>query len=304
MPVRPSLRYIARSISSALIAVASASPVAAQPPARDSIIVSAKWLAARASDPSLVILDVDRSDTAFRRAHIPGARYLRYDDIAIQRDGNNAELPSPDALQAVLARIGISNGSRVVIYGATPLLASRAFFTLDYAGLDRVSVLDGGAAAWLAAGRQLSDAVATVTPGHLVVHPHPELVADADWIMAHAKSPNVRLIDTRTDGEYAGGAEHGGMPSAGHLAGARQLQWQEFFQDPDAGIFKDASTLASVYGARAAKSDTVVTYCWIGLRASMTYLVARSLGYTAKLYDGSYEDWARRKLPVVAGNQP
>ncbi len=286
--------------------LAAALPPAAAPQgiSRDSIIVSAKWLAARAADPSLVVIDVERAEDQFTKGHIPNARLLSYNDIIVQRGGNNAELPAPDALQSVLARVGISSGSRVVLYSSYPLLASRAFFTLDYAGLGRVSVLDGGVAAWKADGHSLSTSTTAVAPGHLVVHPHPEIVADADWIMAHAKSANVRLIDTRTDEEYAGTGEHNGMPSAGHLTGARQLQWQELFQDPDAGIFKDATARASVYGLRAARSDTVVTYCWIGLRASMTYLVARSLGYPAKLYDGSYEDWLRRKLPVVAGTQP
>jgi thiosulfate/3-mercaptopyruvate sulfurtransferase len=281
-----------------------ASAAAAQPTPRDSIIVSAKWLAAHASDPSLVILDVERAEDAFTKGHIPNARLLPYNDIIVQRDGNNAELPAADALQSVFARVGVSNGSRVVLYSSYPLLASRAFFTLDYMGLDRVSVLDGGAAAWKADGHSLSTAGAGVAPGRLVVHPHPEIVADADWIMAHAKSPTIRLIDTRTDEEFTGSGTHNGMPSAGHLAGARQLQWQELFQDPDAGMFKDANARSAVYGARAAKSDTVVTYCWIGLRASMTYLVARSLGYTVKLYDGSYEDWSRRHLPVIPGGQP
>jgi thiosulfate/3-mercaptopyruvate sulfurtransferase len=301
---KSSVRTVVHAIAGSLLIIAGPSIGATQSAPRDSIIVSAKWLAAHASDPSLVILDVDHSEDMFRHGHIPGARYLPYDDIIVQRDGITSELPTPAVLQTVIARAGVSNGSHVVLYSSMPLMASRAFFTLDYAGLEHVSVLDGGAGAWQAAGHPMADGSGPVAPGRFVIHPRPELVADANWITAHAKSSNVRLIDTRTDGEYAGGAERHGMPSAGHLAGARQLQWQEFFQDPDAGIFKDASALASVYGARAAKSDTVVTYCWIGYRASMTYLVARSLGYTAKLYDGSYEDWAKRKLPVVAGTQP
>jgi thiosulfate/3-mercaptopyruvate sulfurtransferase len=48
----------------------------------------------------------------------------------------------------------------------------------------------------------------------------------------------------------------------------------------------------------------VVTYCYVGYRASMTYLVARALGYEAKLYDGSYQDWARRSLPLTTGDRP
>jgi thiosulfate/3-mercaptopyruvate sulfurtransferase len=53
-------------------------------------------------------------------------------------------------------------------------------------------------------------------------------------------------------------------------------------------------------GAGAAPGDTVVTYCHVGLQASLLYLSARRLGYAARIYDGSYEDWSRRtELPVI-----
>ncbi len=94
------------------------------------------------------------------------------------------------------------------------------------------------------------------------------------------------------------------MPSEGHLAGARQLQWQELFREPDNLLFKEPAELEQLYKARVQPGDTVVTYCYVGYRASMTYLGARALGYPAKLYDGSYEDWSRRKLPLKAGGEP
>ena len=50
--------------------------------------------------------------------------------------------------------------------------------------------------------------------------------------------------------------------------------------------------------------DTVATYCWVRYRASMTYFIARYLGYPVKLYDGSYQDWQQRKLPVKARATP
>ncbi len=165
-------RAAVRTFTISLFAAALARNGSAQAP-RDSIIVSVKWLAARASDPSLVLLDVDHDEDAFRKSHIPGARYLSYTDIAVQRDGNNAELPSPEALQSVLEHAGVSNGSHVVLYSPMALMASRAFFTLDYAGLDHVSVLDGGAAAWQKAGHPMAEGNVAVAPGKVVVHPHP-----------------------------------------------------------------------------------------------------------------------------------
>jgi thiosulfate/3-mercaptopyruvate sulfurtransferase len=99
-----------------------------------------------------------------------------------------------------------------------------------------------------------------------------------------------------------------GMPSEGHLAGARQLQWQQLFQGDSGSAhgepLKSRPELAKLYADRMQPGDTVVTYCWVGYRASTTYLAARALGLPVKLYDGSYEDWARRKLPLTTGAKP
>jgi len=45
----------------------------------------------------------------------------------------------------------------------------------------------------------------------------------------------------------------------------------------------------------------LVSYCMVGMRASVTYFVARHLGYDARMYDGSIEDWTNKKLPARTG---
>jgi thiosulfate/3-mercaptopyruvate sulfurtransferase len=131
-----------------------------------------------------------------------------------------------------------------------------------------------------------------------------EDIGDAPWISARLGKPGLALIDTRTDGEYLGTGDRHGMPSAGHLPGARQLEWEQLFKDRDAMVFKSHDEIAKLYADRMKAGDTVVTYCWIGQRASMTYAAARMLGLPVKFYDGSYQDWQIRKLPVVAGAKP
>jgi thiosulfate/3-mercaptopyruvate sulfurtransferase len=113
----------------------------------------------------------------------------------------------------------------------------------------------------------------------------------------------MSLIDTRTDGEYLGTGGRHGMPSEGHLAGARQLQWEDLFADGK-NTLNSRDSLQRMYAARVQPGDTVVTYCWVGYRASMTYFIARYLGYPVKMYDGSYQDWLKRKLPVRSGPTP
>lgn len=269
----------------------------------DSILVTTEWLAGHLSDPRVVILDVEHEADAYRAAHVPGARFLNYMDVVAMRDGLSTELPDAPELRVRLERLGISNDSHVILYGGA-LMVSRAFVALEYLGLTDVSVLDGGLTKWRSEGRRVTRDEPPVVAGTLTTRLRPEIIADADWVRAHTGKRGVTFIDTRTDGEYLGSGERHGIPSAGHVQGARQLQWEQLFRDPNSLLFRDRDELAKLYSARAQAGDTVVTYCYVGYRASMTYLVARSLGYPAKLYDGSYEDWSRRKMPLVSGAAP
>lgn len=286
-----------------LATVIGGSPTPHTVRASDSILVTTEWLAGHLSDPRVVILDVEHEADAYRAAHVPGARFLNYMDVVATRDGLSTELPDAPELRVRLERLGISNDSHVILYGGA-LMVSRAFVALEYLGLTDVSVLDGGLTKWRSEGRRVTRDEPPVVAGTLTTRLRPEIIADADWVRAHTGKRGVTFIDTRTDGEYLGSGERHGMPSAGHVQGARQLQWEQLFRDPNSLLFRDRDELAKLYSARAQAGDTVVTYCYVGYRASMTYLVARSLGYPAKLYDGSYEDWSRRKMPLVSGAAP
>ena len=82
---------------------------------------------------------------------MPGARFVLYGDIAIDTDGLQSELPPIDQLRRVLANVGISDRSKVIIYGST-IAATRMFFTLDYFGHPNARVLNGGLSAWKESG--------------------------------------------------------------------------------------------------------------------------------------------------------
>jgi thiosulfate/3-mercaptopyruvate sulfurtransferase len=183
-------------------------------------------------------------------------------------------------------------------------MATRALFTLDWIGHRRFAFLDGGLPKWKREGRPVTTDAPAVVRGHLAPQIRPELVADADWVSAHIGARGVSFIDTRSDVEYAGAGEHRGMPSAGHVAGARQLQWEQLFAPGDDLQLKPRKELEQMYNDRTRAGDTVVTYCWVGYRASATWFAARAIGRTVKLYDGSYQDWRKRQLPVTPGTTP
>ena len=272
----------------------------------DSLIVSTDWLSRHLHDKSVVILHVVHDTVDFAMGHIPGARELSYIAFTTTRDSIGTELPSVDELRTVFERLGVSDDSHVVIYtGVTGMapMASRAFLTLDYLGLPKISLLDGGLAKWRAEGRPVSIDRNPVAVAHLT--PKPRVVTvDANWVNAHTGHRGYAFIDTRTTPEYLGTGERGGLRSEGHIAGARQLEWQQLFANADSMVFLAPAAIAKLYADRSAPGDTLVTYCHVGYRASMTYFGARVAGLPVRLYDGSYQDWARRKLPVHTGASP
>ena len=265
------------------------------------LLVSPSELAAMLKDPTVVVVAVGQPNE-FEAGHVPGARFVRYGDIAIDIDGLQSELPPVDQLQRVLAAAGISDRSKVIIYGST-IAATRMFFTLDYFGHPFARVLNGGLAAWKANGGAVEFGAAPNVAAATSLTPklQPDRVVSADWIKERLFSPRMTLLDARPDAEFTGA--DGGMNGThvkGHLPDARQLVWNTLL-DSSGKFLPDAELRKKYEAIGAAQATPLVSYCMIGMRASVTYFVARHLGYDARMYDGSIVDWTRRKLPAVTG---
>src|SRR5438132_4960866 len=141
---------------------------AAAPAVRSDILVSTAWLAQHLNDPNVVILHVSRDRTAYDAGHIPGARFLALSDFVVTRDGILNELPPAATLKSVFERAGVSDDSRVILYGdASVLPATRAYFTLDYLGHDAAALLDGGLPKWKTESRALDKANPEVKEGRM-----------------------------------------------------------------------------------------------------------------------------------------
>jgi thiosulfate/3-mercaptopyruvate sulfurtransferase len=204
----------------------------------------------------------------------------------------------------VFAAAGVTDQSQIVIYGP-PLAATRAFFTLDYLGHPNVRLLNGGISAWKTERLPLEQgARASATPklsAAFAPTPDPERVASAAWIQERLSSSKMTLIDARPDAEFTGSdGGRGGMHATGHLPGAHRQVWDTLV-DRSGRFAPDAELRAKMQAAGAAAGTPVVSYCMVGMRASVTYFVARHLGYDAKLYDGSIVDWGKRGLPTKTG---
>lgn len=281
-------------------------PAAAGAQQFPSVLVDAAWLRARLPDPSLVLLHVPPAyDTTPTTRYLPGSAELRYADLTRERDGRQTEVPDDSTLARVLGDAGIGPASRVVVYSADPITAARAFVTLETAGVTDVALLDGGADAWTEAGGTTVGAPAA--PARRTPFPvqRRTVIVDADFVRSRLNDSTVALLDTRTPGEYDGTGTRRGLPSRGHLRGAQLVTWPELVQGGARARFRPREELAALFRSRGAEPGRLaVTYCYIGYRASISYFVARYLGYEARLYDGSYDDWSQREFPLVTGPAP
>jgi thiosulfate/3-mercaptopyruvate sulfurtransferase len=269
-------------------------------PNRDSLLVSTGWLATHLNDANLVVLQVgDRAD--YDKQHIPGAHAVSLDDIAVSdRVGNGLtlELPQADQLRDALAKLGVSDNSRIVVYYDRDRVtaATRMVFTLDYAGLGtRTSLLDGGMNAWTRDGRPTSTEASPPKVGQLSPLTVKPIVASADYVRAHIGNPSVSIVDARAAAFYDGtqtGNGHAGPHRTGHIASAKNIPYTTIL---DSLLrIKATDQLAALFSsAGVAPGDTVIGYCHIGQQATAMLFAARVTGHPVLLYDGSFEDWSR-----------
>lgn len=266
------------------------------------MLVSTAWLEQRLADPDVVVLHAGTA-ADYDAGHIPGARLIRLEDIAATAaNGLSAEMRPVGELQDVFSKLGVMDHSEVVVYaGAGVPPATRVWFTLDYLGLGaRTALLDGGLALWKAQGRPLSKETPIPASSTFTPRPAPVRLASANWLRMHLSDPSVMIIDARTP-EYFSGDEKGAMPRAGRIPGARNETYTIFFEAD--GRLKPKDTLRRMLGVGERGTEPVrVTYCHIGNSATVPYFVARYLDLDARLFDGSFQEWSRRKdFPVEGG---
>ena len=281
----------------AAISLGIARPVLGQ---RDQMLVSTAWLAQHLHDPNLVLLHVG-SDGEYKSMHIPGARFVTLDDISVSdraQDGLALEMPSAESLRDRLAKLGISDNSRIVVYYGSDWVSpsTRVVFTLDYAGLGaQTSLLDGGMPAWIRAGNKVTDQVPAARTGALAPLRVKPIVVNAAYVKAHIGRSGVSIVDGRDASFYDGvqqGMSHGAQQRVGHIASAKSVPYTEITYDNL--LLKSPNDLTALFTkAGVQPGDTIVGYCHIGQQATAMLFAARSLGHPVLLYDGSFQDWSR-----------
>jgi thiosulfate/3-mercaptopyruvate sulfurtransferase len=249
----------------------------------------------------------------YEAEHIPGTHWVDLEQqlSAPPGAGGRHPLPDPARFQAAMRAIGVRGGQPVVVYDAASSLgAARLWWLLTDAGHDAVLVLNGGLAAWRAAGLPTESGPSAASapnpggtppdpPGEFVARPGQRAQLTADDIGADlAGDRRLRLVDVRAPKRFSGELEPID-PVAGHIPGAVNLPATG---NLDAnGRFLDGPAIVRRF-THAGVGTQAVLYCGSGIAAAHGLLALESAGLTGMIYPGSWSDWiADPARPVATG---
>lgn len=266
------------------------------------LLVTPQWVMEHMHDPNVVFVQVSYSKYDYDNEHIAGARYLWPEWLAPNTPEVNYNVPDPRTASRILQGMGISEGSHVVLCHIRNEVSvtARMFLTLEHLGLKgRVSYLNGGLEAWKKEGYAVTRDVPAIKKGNFKVRPG-NLVVDRNYVLGLLRSDKGFVVDARATRYFDG--EPTGYPRAGHIAGAKNIQYTDMVDELN--LFKPADQLKGYFSSFASPDKELVTYCFIGQTASVVYMAGRILGYDMKLYDGSMQEWSRfDDLPMETTQQ-
>jgi thiosulfate/3-mercaptopyruvate sulfurtransferase len=264
-----------------------------------------------AAGERLVLLDVrwvlgrDDGRDEYLAGHLPGAVFVdlpsQLADHAEPSRGRHP-LPSADDFQDAARSWGINDGDVIVAYdnsGSTA--AARAWWMLRNAGMDKVYLLDGGLAAWRAAGypEEAGDVSAVVGNVSLGKGRMPTITEQE----AAAWNGGRVLLDARAGERYRGEVEPID-PRAGHIPGAISAPTTANV-DAD-GKFLPAEELRRRFtGLGVDENAKVAVYCGSGVTAAHEIAALGIAGFEAALFPGSFSQWSNNDAnPVAVGAEP
>lgn len=271
------------------------------------VVVDLRWYLGRPGD----------GHRAYLEGHLPAAIFLDLDEDLADLAGYGAPgrhpLPTPPAFAARMAAAGIADGARVVGYDDVGgWVAARLWWMLDNLGFgrrgdlrERAGVLNGGIAAWTAAGHPLEPGEVSLPSAAGRLHLAAAWHGVIDRESLKSRLGTVTLLDARGAPRYRGETEPVD-PVAGHIPTALSAPIDGNL-DPS-GALKSLDDLRARYGELgivAGSPGEVVVSCGSGTSAAHHSLAMRAAGLPdPTLYVGSYSDWSRSGEPVATGPEP
>ena len=265
-------------------------------------LVSTQWLSENLLLEDLVVLDCtvfltmtdngyesESGRPRFDEGHIPNAGFADLnEDLVDTSSPYRYALPEPQVFADAMARLGVSDDSRVVLYDDNgSMWAARVWWMLRWIGFDNAAILDGGMKAWRAEGRPLNSDAPTPAAGSLQANVRPRLIAHLDEVKAAIEDGATCLIDALPSASFTGKVNIYGRP--GHIPTATNTSATSLITET--GHYAPLEDLRGRFDADP--KGRVIHYCGGGIAASSTAFIQTLLGFEdVAVYTTSLQEWA------------
>jgi len=276
-------------------------------------LVSVEWLAAEMAACDLRIVDASKhlpeagrdARAEYEEGHIPGAVFLNLEDLVDPAAPVENTMPSPERFASRMQALGLGDGSRIVLYDDSAVKTSaRAWFMLRMFGAHNIAILDGGLAAWIAAGQPLARGVETRRERHFTAWSDPAQLRSKAQVLANIANKAEQVIDARGAARFTGATPESRPGLApGHIPGSRNVPYTALYQSD--GRFKPPAELRATFVAAGVDlARPVVTSCGSGVTACVVAFALHLIGKDdVALYDGSWAEWGSDPAtPKALGN--
>jgi len=267
--------------------------------AHPEVLVDTSWVKGNIGNEGVKIAEVDYDPTSnYNLGHIPGSVLIDW-----KRDINDPvrrDIVSKEDLEKLLGDLGISNDTRIVLYGDfNNWFAAFAFWVFKYYGVENVVLMNGGRKKWLAEDLPVTkDEPSNKATTFKAKEPDEKLRVYLAYVREAYKQKGKVLVDVRGPKEFTGEitappeypTEH--AQRGGHIPGAKNIPWAQAVNED--GTFKTPEELKALYESKGVTPDKeVIAYCRIGERSSHSWFVLKYLlGYPdVRNYDGSWTEW-------------
>ena len=265
-------------------------------------LVDAEYLLNNRTNENIVVIDARGGMLEEGALMYDKAVVVDWTDISLLDEfgGENlGKLLSKDNYEQIFSKLGINANSEVLVYGFTmPEQGfgdeARVVYTFNYAGFDKVKIIDGGFKQVEKLGfnknyeptedrLDVSDVVRSEATQN-------EKAIFTDELLSKLGSNDVQIIDTRLEVEFNGRVIYG-ENKAGHIPGAISLAFNSLVDEE--GFVKSREELEKYVNEKGLDKDKLqITYCTTGVRASYVAVILEELGFNVRNYEPSFARYA------------
>lgn len=295
------MKYHVIALAASITALSASASLAAP---LGPLVTATELEAALGGDDAPAVLDI-RGD-AYADGHIEGAVSAPYGLFRGPSENPGARVPV-DKLETTYEELGLDPQEPVVIVsqGATDTefgAAARVYWTLKSSGFEELSILNGGAQAWVNAGLPVSSEEVTPEPTDIDITWNDTWTAETPEVAdVVAGEQQALLLDARPEAFFEGKKAHGAAEKPGTLPGAQNYPYTRFFQSGATAIgqVSDVEKLKETLGV--SDGQEIVSFCNTGHWAATNWFALSELAglEDVKLYPGSMVEYTHEGLEVA-----